>query len=285
MAEEFHDDVVEDFLREYSLGRTPNPCLRCNEKIKFAAVLNRARAMGFDGVVTGHYARTKMSESGKTLHRAVDESKDQSYVLSVLTVEQISGAIFPLGNTTKVDIRKEAQARGLAVAQKPDSHDICFVPSGDNAGWLRDRLGSDVGPIVDQSGRKIGEHKGAYTYTIGQRRGLGLSVPTSDGSPRFVLKIQPLTNTVVVGAREELAITTMRGENPVWCGTAVTDQKLVGFVQIRAHGAALPCTYFVENGLLVAVLQAPLLGLATGQAMAIYDGDRVVGSATICETE
>ena len=140
MAEEFHAGVVENFLSEYSAGRTPNPCLRCNEKIKFAAVLDRARAMGFDGVVTGHYANTRESSSGKTLHRAIDISKDQSYVLSVLTIEQIAGAIFPLGDTEKVDIRKEATARGLSVANKPDSHDICFVPSGDNAGWLRDRL-------------------------------------------------------------------------------------------------------------------------------------------------
>ncbi|MDP1710934.1 MAG: tRNA 2-thiouridine(34) synthase MnmA [Candidatus Nanopelagicaceae bacterium] len=284
MAQEFHKEVVENFLAEYSAGRTPNPCLRCNEKIKFAAVLDRARAMKFDGVVTGHYAITKESPMGKTLHRAIDETKDQSYVLSVLTIEQIQGAIFPLGDTRKTDIRKEAKARGLFVANKPDSHDICFVPSGDNAGWLRDRLGSEIGPIVDQAGHQVGQHKGAYTYTIGQRRGLGLSVPTIDGSPRFVLKVEPETNTVVVGSREDLAVSTMVGENPVWCGPSVDENPKRGFVQIRAHGQPLACTYYFDGGLLTAQLDEPIFGLATGQAMAIYDGDRVVGSATICET-
>ena len=285
MAEEFHEEVVENFLAEYSAGRTPNPCLRCNEKIKFAAVLDRARAMDFDGVVTGHYAITEEGPTGKTLHRAIDETKDQSYVLSVLTIEQIQGAIFPLGDTRKVDVRKEAKARGLYVANKPDSHDICFVPSGDNAGWLRDRLGSEAGPIVDQEGVQVGQHKGAYTYTIGQRRGLGLSVPTIDGSPRFVLRVEPETNTVVVGSREDLAVSKMFGENPVWCGPAIGQIPARGFVQIRAHGQALPCTYLFDGELLVAQLDEPILGLATGQAMAIYDGDRVVGSATICETQ
>ena len=145
-------------------------------------------------------------------------------------------------------------------------------------------MGSEVGPIVDQDGNKLGEHKGAYTYTIGQRKGLGLTVPTADGSPRFVLSIEPVSNTVVVGAREDLAVTSMRGERPIFCGPAVGAAPLRGFVQVRAHGAALDCTYYVDNDQLVAELDAPLLGLATGQAMVIYDGDRVVGSATICET-
>ena len=287
MAEDFHQEVVENFLSEYSAGRTPNPCLRCNEKIKFEAVLERAKAMGFDGVVTGHYAILKDSKVGKELHRAVDISKDQSYVLAVLNEEQLKGAHFPLGDTPKTEIRKEAERRGLAVANKPDSHDICFVPSGNNAGWLRDRLGSETGPIVDQEGNKLGEHDGAYTYTIGQRKGLGLTKPTEDGSPRFVLKIEPKTNTVVVGAKEDLAISKIIGEKAIWCGPKASSEWASGFVQVRAHGAALPAKFraigTIGNGLEVELIE-PLLGVATGQAAVIYDGTRVVGSATISET-
>jgi tRNA-specific 2-thiouridylase len=285
MAEEFHEGVVENFLSEYAAGRTPNPCLRCNEKIKFAAVLDRAKAMGFDGVVTGHYANMRALKGERTLHRAIDMSKDQSYVLAVLNRDQLQGAYFPLGDTEKVDIRKEAEAKGLAVANKPDSHDICFVPSGDNAGWLRDRLGSEAGPIVDQDGKIIGEHKGAYTYTIGQRKGLGLTVPAADGNPRFVLKIEPKSNTVVVGPREDLAVLRIVGEKPVWCGDNPGTEWRNGFVQVRAHGAALDCKYRETDTGVEIELAKPLLGLATGQAAVIYDGDRVVGSSTICETE
>jgi tRNA-specific 2-thiouridylase len=285
MAEEFHEGVVENFMAEYANGRTPNPCLRCNEKIKFAAVLERAKALGFDGVVTGHYAQMRETELGRTMHRAVDPAKDQSYVLAVLNTDQLAGAYFPLGDIVKDDVRIEAKKRGLYVANKPDSHDICFVPSGDNAGWLRDRLGSEVGEIVDESGKKLGEHKGAYTYTIGQRKGLGITVPAAGGEPRYVLKIEPKTNTVVVGSKEALAISHIDGEKPIWCGpvpAAATDYR--GFAQIRAHGSPLACTYRHDGSHISVDLVEPLFGLATGQGLVIYDGDRVVGSATVSST-
>ena len=291
MSDEFHEGVVENFLAEYAAGNTPNPCLRCNEKIKFAAVLDRAQAMGFDGVVTGHYAQTQDSDQGRLLYRAIDPAKDQSYVLAVLNRQQLQGAFFPLGDTTKENVRLEAQNRGLSVALKPDSHDICFVPSGDNAGWLRERLGSEVGPIVDESGNKLGEHKGAYTYTIGQRKGLGLTVPAKGGEPRYVLKIEPVTNTVVVGNRDALAISEIYGAQPIWCGPtpeATETLPYKGFVQVRAHGTTHRCTYFrtIVEGTetLVAIVDEPIFGLAPGQAMVIYDDERVVGSATITGT-
>src|ERR687897_1089626 len=157
LAERFHEDVIDDFVAEYAAGRTPNPCLRCNEKIKFAAVLDKAMALGFDAVATGHHAR--LGADG-LLRRSVDLAKDQSYVLAVLTREQLDRAIFPLGDSTKARVREEAAARGLAVADKPDSHDICFIADGDTQGFLRRRLGNEPGDIVDSaSGEVLGQHE------------------------------------------------------------------------------------------------------------------------------
>ncbi len=281
MAEEFHDAVVQNFLTEYSAGKTPNPWLRCNEKTKFEAVLKRARAVGGDAVATGHYARKVDSADGPLLYRADDEGKDQSYVLAVLTQDQLSGAIFPLGDTVKTQVRAEAQERGFALAQKPDSHDICFVPSGDNAGWLRERLGSSEGEIVDEAGAVLGAHQGAYTYTVGQRRGLGLTIPADDGRARYVLRVEPINNRVVVGSREDLAISEISGVDVKWCGPISPIGEHRGLAQVRAHGAPLPCHYRWDGQRLSAVLDQPLFGLAPGQALVIYEGDRAVGSATI----
>ena len=204
LSDRFHEDVVEDFMDTYAAGRTPNPCLRCNEKIKFAAVLDRALALGFDAVATGHYARLEpTADGGVELHRAVDHGKDQSYVLGVLDDRQLQHSLFPLGDTPKSDVRREAAARGLLVADKPDSHDICFVADGDNTGWLREKLGDRApnhgGRIVDESGEQLGEHEGTFGFTIGQRKGLRIGRPAADGRPRYVLDIEPVSGTVTVG--------------------------------------------------------------------------------------
>jgi tRNA-uridine 2-sulfurtransferase len=287
MAARFHEDVVEDFVGEYAAGRTPNPCLRCNEKIKFAAVLDRALALGFDGVATGHYARVVHLANGRReLHRAVDAAKDQSYVLGVLTAGQLAHAIFPLGESTKQQVRAEAADRGLGVAAKPDSHDICFIPDGDTAGFLRGRLGDAPGRIVDETGAVLREHDASYAFTVGQRRGLRLAVPAADGEPRYVLGIEPVEGTVTVGPRSSLGVDRLVGVKPRWCERAPVG-ALGCLVQIRAHGAAMPARARLERAdgagpeRVVIELDEPTEGVAPGQAAVLYDGTRVIGSATI----
>ncbi|MCY7403020.1 MAG: tRNA 2-thiouridine(34) synthase MnmA [Nocardioides sp.] len=284
LSERFHEDVVEDFMDEYAAGRTPNPCLRCNEKIKFAAVLDRALALGFDAVATGHYAQLRTGGDGLIeMHRAVDHGKDQSYVLGVLIQHQLAHSLFPLGDTSKPDVRREAERRGLLVADKPDSHDICFVADGDNAGWLREKLGDRApnhgGEIVDEAGDVVGAHTGTYGFTIGQRRGLRLGTPAADGKPRFVLDIEPVSGTVTVGPRDRLAIDHISGIRPRWCGTVPS--TVDGTVQLRAHGAEHRARVRVLDERVDIELLDPAEGIAPGQAAVIYAGSRVVGSATI----
>jgi tRNA-specific 2-thiouridylase len=280
LAERFSREVVDDFIDEYADGRTPNPCLRCNERIKFAAVLDRAVALGFDAVCTGHHARI---HDGR-LYRSVDPAKDQSYVLAVLDADQLARSMFPLGGSTKEQVRAEARARGLAVADKPDSHDICFIPDGDTAGFLRRRLGESPGVVVDaESGDVVGEHDGAYAFTIGQRRGLHIGRPAADGRPRYVLGISPVTSTVTVGPVDALDVSRIVGESPRWCGAEPT-WPLACSAQVRAHGEAVPATAYAEGDVVVVDLAEPVRGVAPGQAVALYDDDRVLGSATISET-
>jgi tRNA-specific 2-thiouridylase len=283
LSERFHEDVVEDFVAEYAAGRTPNPCLRCNEKIKFAAVLDRAVALGFEAVATGHYAQLVPAEDGTTaLHRAVDMSKDQSYVLGVLTPEQLRHAMFPLGDTRKADVRVEAERRGLRVAQKPDSHDICFISDGDTSGWLRERLGAGSGQLVDSAtGEVLGSHEGAFGFTIGQRKGLRIGTPAADGRPRYVLDIEPVSGTVTVGPREELTVDHIEGAAPRWCGPPPAG-PVHGTVQLRAHGDEHRAVVTPgPDGSVAIDLLDPAQGIAPGQAAVVYDGSRVLGSCTI----
>jgi len=284
LAERFHEDVVEDFVAEYAAGRTPNPCLRCNEKVKFSAVLDRALALDFDAVVTGHYARIVDTPDGRELHRAVDPAKDQSYVLGVLTQEQLAHAFFPLGDTPKTEVRAEAERRGLSVAEKPDSHDICFVADGNTPEFLSRHLGEAPGDIVDSAGAKLGEHTGTHRFTVGQRKGLRIGTPAADGKPRFVLDISPVDRTVTVGSRDELAVRRLAASKPRWCGP-VPAATISCKAQLRAHGEEIAVTARVSQDEVVVEFDQPADAVAPGQAVVLYDGTRVIGSATIDTVE
>jgi tRNA-specific 2-thiouridylase len=269
LSERFEDTVVADFLSEYEAGRTPNPCVRCNEHIKFEALLDKATALGFDAVATGHYARIETREVAlpdggrrtvRELHRSPNDAKDQSYVLAVAGAERLARAMFPLGGfASKDEVRAEAARRGLSVSAKPDSYDICFVADGDTRGFLQSRLGSRPGEVVDVDGEVVGEHDGAYSFTVGQRKGLGLGRPAADGKARYVVDVQPSTNTVVVGPAELLSVDRITGEKALWfdgvldepaalvdpAGTTAdvvpdADGWFDAEVQVRAHGAPVP---------------------------------------------
>lgn len=297
-SERFAAEVVDDFVAEYAAGRTPNPCLRCNERIKFAALLDRAVALGFEAVCTGHYAVVEtLADGTRELHRASAEAKDQSYVLGVLTADQVRHAMFPLGRTpSKALVREEAARRGFRVAAKPDSHDICFIPDGDTRGWLAERMGSAEGPVLDAAGAEVGRHAGAHAYTVGQRRGLALTRPAPDGRPRFVLEVKPATNTVVVGPREALAVGMLAGTRISWAGAppdaATGDpQSWRSFevqVQVRAHAdpVAARARMRVADGTTELVVEPlePILGLAPGQSAVLYTGTRVLGQFTVDRT-
>jgi tRNA-specific 2-thiouridylase len=303
LSERFKEDVVDDFIAEYAAGRTPNPCMRCNEKIKFAALLDKAIALGFDAVATGHYATLVDGPQGRELHRASAWAKDQSYVLGVLTEQQLDHCYFPLGDTpSKALIRAEAEDRGLQVAQKPDSHDICFIPDGDTRGWLSEHLNREPGEILDESGDVVGTHDGALGYTVGQRRGLQLGRPALDGQPRYVLSIRPVSNQVVVGPKEHLGIGRIAGGRFSWAGDPGMDLSEVFEceVQIRAHADPVPATASLQpilphertelhradatHEVVVEIdleRAEPLLGVAPGQTAVLYVGSRVLGQFTI----
>ena len=284
LSEEFEETVVADFLSEYAAGRTPNPCVRCNEHIKFSALLDRGLALGFDAVATGHYARIIERPGGvRELHRAVDYAKDQSYVLAVMGAERLARSLFPLGDVaSKDEVRAEAAARGLSVSAKPDSYDICFVADGDTQGFLRSRLGSRPGAVLDHEGNEVGTHDGAYAFTVGQRKGLRLGRPASDGRPRYVLETNPRTNTVVVGPSELLSVTELTADQTVWLADDVPAGEWThAEVQVRAHGEPAGALVRREQDALDVRLDEPMRGLAPGQSVVVYDGTRVLGQATL----
>lgn len=294
LAADFEERVVADFVEQYALGRTPNPCIRCNEFVKFRELAERARALGFDAVCTGHYAAIADGPAGPELHRGADPLKDQSYVLAVMGRDELSRVLLPLGDAvSKAQVRAEAEARGLGVSDKPDSYDICFIPDGDTQGFLRARLGSAPGDIVSPEGEVLGRHDGYWNFTVGQRKGLRLENPAPDGRPRYVLQTDPMSNRVVVGASALLSVDRIDCSEVVWLASDdLGSDPPELFVQVRAHGAPVRVASLIhedaaralgtgEEDSLVALLAEPLRGVAAGQSLVVYRGSRVLGEATI----
>jgi len=288
-AERFTEEVVETFVGEYAAGRTPNPCVTCNEKIKFEALLDKAMALDFDAVATGHYARLSIVDGEPQLRRSVDEGKDQSYVLASLTPEQLRHSLFPIGDSWKSDVRAEADERGLAVANKPDSHDICFIPDGDTKKFLESRLGESPGELVDaDTGAVLGRHTGVHGFTVGQRKGLGIEAPAPDGRPRYVLSLEPVSGTVKVGSERDLGVRGIEADRPVWPGAPLAGLTEC-VVQVRAHGGLAPAVVSADGDRVTIDLREPLRGVAPGQVAVLYRpdavaGDLVLGSAKIAAT-
>jgi tRNA-specific 2-thiouridylase len=279
-ADEFEHGVVDDFVAEYAAGRTPNPCVRCNERIKFLPLARRARALGAESLWTGHYARIEERGGRRRLLRALDSAKDQSYFLFGMGQAALSFVHFPLGNLDKSTVRTHARRLGLPNWDKPDSQEICFVPDGDHAAFVARRLehGGFAGDIVDDAGRVLGRHPGVHHYTIGQRRGLGLGA----GEPLYVVRLDAARRQVVVGAaclleRRELEVADVR-----WLGGEAPAGPLEASVQIRYRHAPRPARISPSGTAGARVLfEAPERAIAPGQAAVFYRGDEVLGGGWI----
>lgn len=285
MAAEFKSQVMDDFINEYAAGRTPNPCVRCNERIKFAELMDRAVALGFDAVATGHYAQVFETEAGVELHRAADSKKDQSYVLAVMGPDALGRSMFPLGDvTSKDEVRAEAEALGFSVASKPDSHDICFIPDGDTRGFLERHIPRSEGAIVDTDGEEVGRHDGAIGYTIGQRRGLKLGRPAPDGKPRYVLDVSVVNNTVTVGGQDQLNVTAINADSPVWLAPQPPEDEVL-HAQVRAHGTPFEVTVRCSESTVTVLPLNDQEAVAAGQTLVVYRGTRalVASIVTGCE--
>ena len=279
----FQREIVDHFVTEYQKGRTPSPCLRCNERIKFGRLLEKAEELGAAALATGHYARTLWDRGSDRylLLRGIDPGKDQSYFLSLLKQEQLKKAHFPLGAKTKAEIRLEAKRRGLPVADQEESQEICFIPDGDYRRFLESRLGGSIGTpgdIVDLQGNRLGRHQGLYSYTIGQRRGLRLPGPR----PHYVLALDPATNRLIAGFEEELRRSELIVSAVNWIPFPELKKPVEAWVQIRYRHKAGPAVIFPLEGDRVRVrFQDPQRSVTPGQAAVFYQGDRVLGGGWI----
>jgi tRNA-specific 2-thiouridylase len=283
--DEFQRTVVNRFVSDYASGRTPIPCIQCNADLKFSALASRAQAFDAAAVATGHYARVVFDEDRRQyrLLRGVDRGKDQSYFLFTLTQDQLAHALFPVGHLTKPEVRAHATRLGLTVADKPDSHEICFVPDGDAGGFVERQLpaADRTGEIVDSAGKVLGRHAGVHRLTVGQRRGLGLST----GVPMYVLKLEPVESRVIVGSREELGGQHLVANDVNWISGAPPPGPRRLTARIRHRHEDAPALVTPEGATVARVaFDTPQLAITPGQAVVFYDEEDVVGGGWITTT-
>lgn len=278
--EEFKKEIIDSFVQAYLHGRTPNPCIVCNKKLKFGKLMERAAQLGCDKVVTGHYAQIEKDSDTYLLKKAEDRNKDQSYMLYRLSQEQLEKSRFPLGAYQKTEIREMAKAWGFVNARQKDSQDICFVPDGDYARVIEEytKEGSRPGPFVDTEGVAIGTHRGIIHYTVGQRRGLGIAAQ----EPLYVCRIDPEQNTVVLGYREKLFSRELDTEEFNWITGSIPTQPVRCRAKIRYHHEEELCTVYPEGDASAhIVFDMPQRAITPGQSVVLYDGDFVLGGGTI----
>ncbi len=281
----FKSAVVDDFVNCYQLGLTPNPCVRCNQRIKFSFLLDKALALGCDCIVTGHYARIRKDDTtGRyLLYKAVDEKKDQSYFLACLDQHQLSHARFPLGEFTKEQIRQMAEQQGFLNAKKRDSQDICFIPDGDHTAFIHRYTGENFesGNFLDLQGNVVGKHDGAVGYTLGQRKGLGLAM----GAPVYVCSKDMAANTVTVGPDEALYTRTLLAKDCNWFPFPALTEPITVTAKARSrHNPQNATVYPMEDSCIKVVFDTPQRAITPGQTVVLYQDDMVVGSGTITET-
>jgi tRNA-specific 2-thiouridylase len=278
---EFRRHVIEFFVRGYTQGYTPNPCMECNREIKFRVLMDRADQLGFDYVATGHYAQIgRGSDASYQLLRAADIDKDQSYVLHMLTQRELSRLIFPVGGLNKQEVRHLAAERGLDSADREESQDICFVPNGDYRNLLREEAPESLkpGPIVDLSGREIGRHDGLPLYTVGQRRGLGVNL----GQPLYVVGLDPARNALIVGPVDAIIKERFSVDQPVFVDNTKPAQAFECHVQVRAHGDTVAALVTPQDdGTLDVQVQAAIRAVTPGQMAVFYHGPQVLGGGRI----
>jgi tRNA-specific 2-thiouridylase len=278
MRDAFDRDVMAPFAAGYASGSTPIPCVACNDRLKFRTLLHRAQAMGAAALATGHYARVDAGPGRRRLLRAIDRERDQSYFLYGITQEALGSVVFPLGGTSKEEVRDRARRAGLPVSDKPDSQEICFVPDGDHARFVASRQDIPPGAIRDGEGRLLGAHPGIHHFTVGQRRGLGVSAP----GPLYVTAIDAATHTVVVGPATDLLATFLRAEAVSWVAGAPPGAPCAADVRIRSRHQESPATVVpLPDGAAQVTFAAPQRGIAPGQAAVFYAGDEVLGGGVI----